>query len=94
MLAYTIVLFVYSRGTVAYTAAGREISIVFGALIGWRYLGEGLKTARVFGALLIFGGIATIAIWGETHLHPMHFGHARNVAQGVHQSLQLLRCAH
>ncbi|RYD97054.1 MAG: hypothetical protein EOP50_06065 [Sphingobacteriales bacterium] len=64
LLAYGLVLMVYSRGTVSYAAAGREISIVFGALAGWRWLGEGLGATRVMGAMLIFSGIATIAIWG------------------------------
>ncbi|RYX85402.1 hypothetical protein EON83_05405 [bacterium] len=64
MLAYALVLVVYSRGTVSYASAGREISIVFGAFVGWRWLGEGLGATRVIGAMLIFSGIATIAIWG------------------------------
>ncbi|BCM90732.1 hypothetical protein IAD21_02592 [Abditibacteriota bacterium] len=64
LLSYGLVLAVYSRGTVSYAAAGREISIVFGAIVGWRWLGEGLGATRVLGALLIFSGIATIAIWG------------------------------
>ena len=64
LLAYGLVLATYARGTVSYAAAGREVSIVFGAIAGWRYLGESLGGVRVFGALLIFCGIATIAIWG------------------------------
>ncbi len=64
LLAYGLVLAVYSRGSVSYAAAGREVSIVFGALVGWRFLNESLGVVRVLGALLIFSGIATIAIWG------------------------------
>ena len=64
LLSYGLVLLVYSRGSLSYAAAGREVSIVFGALAGWRFLNESLGAIRVLGALLIFSGIATIAIWG------------------------------
>ncbi len=64
LLAYGLVLAVYSRGSVSYAAAGREVSIVFGAFVGWRFMNEKLGGVRVLGAVLIFSGIATIAIWG------------------------------
>lgn len=63
-LAYGLVLLAYSRGHVSYAGAIREVSVVFAALIGWRWLGEGFGPPRVAGALLIFSGILVIALLG------------------------------
>jgi uncharacterized membrane protein len=64
VLTYWLVLLAYSVGHVAYAGAIREISVVFAALIGWRWLGEGFGLARFSGALLIFAGIVLIAVAG------------------------------
>jgi drug/metabolite transporter (DMT)-like permease len=64
VLSYTIVLGVYSLAPVSYAGAIREVSIVFAALAGWRWLGEGFGWTRVTGAILIFGGILLIAAGG------------------------------
>jgi drug/metabolite transporter (DMT)-like permease len=64
LFTYWLVLLAYSAGHIAYAGAIREISVVFGALIGWRWLGEGFGRARVSGALLIFAGILVIAVAG------------------------------
>lgn len=62
--AYMLVLQAYTLAPVAYGGAIREISVVFAALIGWRWLGEGFGRSRLLGALLIFCGILVIAIAG------------------------------
>ncbi len=64
VLTYWLVLLAYSAGHIAYAGAVREISVVFAALIGWRWLGEGFGLARFSGALLIFAGILMIAVIG------------------------------
>ncbi len=64
VLTYGMVLLAYSRGHVSYAGAIREVSVVFAAVIGWRWLGEGFGRARVAGALLIFAGILAIALAG------------------------------
>jgi drug/metabolite transporter (DMT)-like permease len=64
VLTYWLVLLAYSAGHVAYAGAIREMSVVFGALLGWRWLGEGFGLARFSGALLIFVGIVVIAVVG------------------------------
>ncbi len=64
LLTYWMVLLAYSAGHVAYAGAIREMSVVFAALIGWRWLGEGFGRMRVSGALLIFAGIVVIALAG------------------------------
>jgi drug/metabolite transporter (DMT)-like permease len=63
-VGYTGVLYVYSRGSVAYAGAIRESSIVLGALAGWLWLGEGFGARRVLGALAAFAGILLIALAG------------------------------
>lgn len=62
--SYLLALFAYSLAPVSYAGAVREISVVIGALAGWRFLGERLGGWRVAGALVIFGGILVIAYFG------------------------------
>ncbi len=64
LTTYTLVLFAFAHTRVAYAGAIREVSIVFAALIGWRFLGETFGPLRTVGALLIFTGIFTIALAG------------------------------
>lgn len=64
LASYALVLQVYSFARVSYAGAVREISIVFVAFIGWRWLGEGFGAIRLVGATLIFAGILVIAIAG------------------------------
>ena len=64
LVTYALVLQAYALGRVSYAGAVREISVVFAALVGWRWLGEGFGGWRVTGALLIFAGILVIATAG------------------------------
>ncbi len=64
LTTYALVLVAFSRARVTYVGAMREVSIVFAALIGWRFLGETFGPLRTIGALLIFIGIFTIALAG------------------------------
>jgi drug/metabolite transporter (DMT)-like permease len=65
MAAYAIVLFVMGRGEPAsYVGAVREISVVFGAVVGVAFLREPGTLPRVLGAGLITGGVAAIASLG------------------------------
>ena len=64
VITYSAVLFAYSLGAVSYVGSVREVSIVFGALLGWRFLGEELGLVRTVGAGLIFVGILVIAAVG------------------------------
>ncbi len=66
--AYTLVLAAYSIAPVAYAGAVREVSVVLAALAGWLFLDEGgggLGARRTAGALLVFLGIATLAVFGK-----------------------------
>ncbi|MGH7495017.1 MAG: DMT family transporter [bacterium] len=63
-LGYILVLKAYAMAPVSYVGAMREVSIVFAAFAGWRWLGEDFGRRRSLGALLIFGGILLVAIGG------------------------------
>jgi drug/metabolite transporter (DMT)-like permease len=62
--AYILILQAYALSRVSYAGAVREISVVFAAFIGWRWLGESFGMTRIVGAILIFIGIIVIAIIG------------------------------
>jgi len=61
---YMLVLLAYSFSSISYGGAIREVSVIFAAFIGWRWLGEGFGKARLLGAGLIFVGILIIALLG------------------------------
>lgn len=64
LTGYLIVLWVYARAPVSYGGAIRESSILVGALLGWRFLGESFGARRAAGAVIIVTGIALIALRG------------------------------
>src|SRR5436305_4563499 len=64
LLTYILVLLAYSMARVSYSGAIREVSIVFAALMGWLWLGEGFGLVRTLGSFCIFAGIVVIAIFG------------------------------
>ena len=62
--AYMLVMLAYSVSPVGYVGAIREVSVVLGALDGWRFLGERMGGWRVTGSLVIFCGILVITFIG------------------------------
>ena len=60
-LGYILVLFALVVAPVSLVAPAREVSIVFGALLGARLFAEGDARRRVAGALLILAGIVALA---------------------------------
>jgi drug/metabolite transporter (DMT)-like permease len=62
--AYMIVLAAFSIAPVSYSGAIREVSVVIGAVAGWRFLGERLGGWRLGGSIIIFCGILVIAFFG------------------------------
>jgi drug/metabolite transporter (DMT)-like permease len=65
MAAYAIVLYVMWTGApVSYVGAMREISVVFGAVVGSVFLKEQGTVTRVFGSSLIAAGVGVIALLG------------------------------
>lgn len=61
---YATVLAATRIAPVAYVGPMREISIVFGVLIGVRFLGEPAVRSRLYGAFVIFLGILAIKVFG------------------------------
>jgi len=59
-LAYALVVFVYSIAPVVYAGSIREVSIVFGAILGWLLLKEEFGLTRTLGSILLFAGIFLI----------------------------------
>jgi drug/metabolite transporter (DMT)-like permease len=60
--AYLLVLFAFRLSKVGYVVAARELSIVFSAVIGSWWLGEGPLGARLAGAAVILAGVACVAL--------------------------------
>ncbi|MDE3097220.1 MAG: EamA family transporter [Chloroflexota bacterium] len=60
--AYILVLAALTLAPVAYVAPAREISILFGALLGLRLLGERDAPRRLLGATAIVAGIFALAL--------------------------------
>jgi drug/metabolite transporter (DMT)-like permease len=61
-LAYILVLTAMVFTPVSYVAPAREISILFGALIGVRLLDEGDALRRTLAAAAMAGGIVCLAL--------------------------------
>lgn len=57
MAAYLMVLYAMTMADLTRVGAAREVSIIFGALIGWLALKEGFGLVRTGSAALIFLGI-------------------------------------
>ena len=64
LLAYILALKAYTIARVSYAGSIREISVVFAAFVGWRWLGESFGKIRLTGAMFIFAGIFVIAFAG------------------------------
>lgn len=62
--SYLLALWAYSFAPLSYSGAIREVSVVLGAFAGWQFLKEKLGGVRVAGAVIIFGGILMIALYG------------------------------
>jgi drug/metabolite transporter (DMT)-like permease len=61
-VAYLFVLYALQRAPVSLVAPAREVSIVFGGLIGWLVLREPDPARRLAGAVIVLVGIAAIAV--------------------------------
>ncbi len=60
--AYVLVLAAYTLAPVSYVAPAREISILFGAILGLRLLGESDAPRRLAGATAIVAGVFALAL--------------------------------
>jgi drug/metabolite transporter (DMT)-like permease len=62
LTAYLLVLFAFRLSKIGYVVAARELSIVFSAIIGSLWLGEGRLGPRLLGAGVILAGVACVAL--------------------------------
>lgn len=60
--SYGLILYLLTFTKVSYIGAARSISVVFGVLLGWLHLREGFGSIRTFAAILIFAGMACLAM--------------------------------
>jgi uncharacterized membrane protein len=58
---YAIVIWAYSRGTIAPVAALRETSVVLAAYLGTRMMGEPFGRRRQLAAVIVAGGAILLA---------------------------------
>jgi drug/metabolite transporter (DMT)-like permease len=63
-IGYLLVLAALRLTPVSYVGPVREVSVVFGTIIGVRYLGEPGGSSRIAASVLVTIGIALIAIFG------------------------------
>lgn len=61
-LAYLLVLVALTMAPVSYVAPAREMSIVLGALLGGRLLGEARSWRRLGGASVVAAGVVALAV--------------------------------
>ncbi len=61
-VAYMMVLVALSIAPVSHVAPAREVSILFGAILGWRVLGESDPLRRMIGAAAIVAGVFGLAV--------------------------------
>jgi len=62
LTAYLLVLFAFRLAKTGYVVAGRELSIVFSAMIGSFWFGEGSLGPRLAGAAVILAGVICVAL--------------------------------
>ena len=62
VVAYAIVIWAMSRGSMAIVASLRETSVIFGVLIGAVLLGEPLGRRRALAATLVVAGVVVLSI--------------------------------
>ena len=62
VFTYLLILFAMQTSNVSYVVAAREVSIVFSALFGIKWLGESHRRPRLIGALLIALGVGFIGL--------------------------------
>ncbi len=62
LLSYGTVLVAYSLAPAGPVSALRETSVVFAALIGWRFLGEGLTPRRILACIVVASGAVLIGL--------------------------------
>ena len=61
-LGYVLVLYAMQLAPISHVAPAREVSMLFAALLGGHFLGEGDRALRLLGAGCIAAGVAALAL--------------------------------
>ena len=61
-LSYILILLALRQGDIGHIAPAREVSILFGAYLGGRVLGEGDRRRRLAAAAAFAGGVIALAL--------------------------------
>jgi drug/metabolite transporter (DMT)-like permease len=61
-LSYVLMLSALAISPVSYVAPLREIGILLGAILGWRWLAEEVGRRRLAGALAMVAGVVALAL--------------------------------
>ncbi|MBI1363967.1 MAG: EamA family transporter [Proteobacteria bacterium] len=61
-VSYGIILYVLRSGPVAEVVALRETSVIFAAVLGWLFLGEGFGKRRIAGAIFVASGVLLLKL--------------------------------
>jgi len=61
-LSYVLVLYAVTLAPLSHVAPAREVSMLFAALLGGQWLGEGDRSWRLLGAVAIAAGVAGLAL--------------------------------
>lgn len=61
-ITYVLVLFALRDGVSSYVVGVRQLSVAFGALLGWRLLGERIELPKRIGIALILMGAVLVAL--------------------------------
>jgi uncharacterized membrane protein len=61
-LSYILILLALRRGDVGHVAPAREVSILIGAWLGGRVLGEGDRRRRLVAAAAFAAGVVALAL--------------------------------
>ena len=61
-LAYALALYAKTKAPIGMVSALRETSVIFAAMIGLFWFGEGSVRARLGAAILVFAGIVLLAL--------------------------------
>src|SRR4030095_40573 len=61
-LSYILMLLALRIGAVSHVAPAREVSILFGAYLGGRVLGEGQRTRRLIAAAAFAAGVIALTL--------------------------------
>jgi uncharacterized membrane protein len=62
MLAYLIILYAFQQSDVSFVVATREVSVVFGSILGFIFLKEKITFPKIVGIVSVTTGLVIIKL--------------------------------